>query len=270
MRAMLQEAEKRWDQDQGSVERDCELGADDYDLGVGWQGYMKITMFQLQEKFRAAQAKRNESRECQFMLVQLDSLKIAAILPVTILVALGIGTLHREERTRPEKSFLQLAALLTIRASLSGNSSPRPCQSTVLILPLPPDSKDTVPCFIQNPSYSELEKSFLPSLNLKVVDDPDAFSCIDAGSLVFNIGTYMDLAWWISIGIWPAAMITNDWGNPDSVFCDRMPLFCCRRVRSMFDHYNHEPFIHTDRDEEAWGNWTRVNMYWQTRTAGTL
>jgi FPC/CPF motif-containing protein YcgG len=38
-------------------------------------------------------------------------------------------------------------------------------------------------CVVQDPAYSALEKSFLRTLSLNVVDDPDAFSCIDAGSL---------------------------------------------------------------------------------------
>jgi len=130
--AMLQEAEERRDQDQGSVEgefesggQDCELGADDYELRVVWLGYMKLTMSQLQDEFRAVQAIWNQSRECQTMLAQLKSLKTAATSPITNIVALGIGSLHEPPDETPGKSALQLAALLTVRDFFSGKPTPR-------------------------------------------------------------------------------------------------------------------------------------------------
>lgn len=53
-------------------------------------------------------------------------------------------------------------------------------------------SKETgklLPCIIQDICYSDLDKQFLRSLDFTVVDDPDAFSLINANSLALNIGT---------------------------------------------------------------------------------
>jgi hypothetical protein len=120
------------------------------------------------------------------------------------------------------------------------------------------EAENLLPIVAQDPAYSELEKTFLRSLGITVVDDPDAFSSINSGSLVFHIATHFDLAWWISTGSWPVAMICNDWGNPRPELCAHMPPFCCQRVHSMFQHYHQTPFLGIDR---RFSDWERVNLY---------
>jgi hypothetical protein len=41
---------------------------------------------------------------------------------------------------------------------------------------------------MQDPLFSKLDVQFLNSLDFQVVNDPDVFSAIDAGSLVMHIG----------------------------------------------------------------------------------
>jgi hypothetical protein len=120
------------------------------------------------------------------------------------------------------------------------------------------ETENSLPIVAQDPAYSELEKSFLRSLSITVVDDPDAFSSINSGSLVFHIATYFDLAWWISTGSWPVAMICNDWGNPRPELCEHMPPSCRQRVYFMFQHYHQTPFLNIDR---RFSDWERVNLY---------
>lgn len=67
-----------------------------------------------------------------------------------------------------------------------------------------------LPCVIQDPAYSTVEKEYLRSLGFQCVDDPDAFSCIDEGSLLFSVGTYWHMLKRVSTGPWPAALVCND------------------------------------------------------------
>jgi len=66
-----------------------------------------------------------------------------------------------------------------------------------------------LPCVIQDPAYSAVEKECLRSLGFQCVDDPDAFSCIGEGSLLFSVGTYWHMMKRVSTGPWPAALVCN-------------------------------------------------------------
>jgi hypothetical protein len=61
--------------------------------------------------------------------------------------------------------------------------------------------------------YSDADKEFLTTLGLRVVDDPDAFTSIDSGSLVVYMGTPCTVPRFVALGTRPAAMFCNDWGN---------------------------------------------------------
>lgn len=113
---------------------------------------------------------------------------------------------------------------------------------------------------IQDPAYSELEKEYLRSLGFEVVDDPDVFARIDANSLVFHISTYLSIAWWIFDGVWPAAMVTSDWGNAGSILSMNYPSHYPTDVHAMFEEYDHVPFIDDGNEESEWrGNY----LYWR-------
>jgi hypothetical protein len=91
------------------------------------------------------------------------------------------------------------------------------------------EEETPLPCVFQDPAYSAVEKECMRSLGFKCVDDPDAFSCIGEGSLLFSVGTYWHMLKRVSTGPWPAALVcngrtcnnTNDnhesQGNPNSV-----------------------------------------------------
>lgn len=132
-------------------------------------------------------------------------------------------------------------------------------KSTVLILQVEFDTP--LPCVVQDPAYSELEKVYLRLLDLEVVDDPDAYSRIDADSLVFYFGGYFEFAWWIAEGLWPAVMITNDWGNPRPVLVDMYPAYYATFVHYMFQHYDHEPFAVSADGSVSCGE--NINVYWR-------
>jgi hypothetical protein len=102
-------------------------------------------------------------------------------------------------------------------------------------------------------------------LGLEPVDDPDAFSRIDAGSLVFHISTYLFIAWWICDGDWPIAMICSDWGNSGPYLRQSHPSYCAPAVHAMFQEYDHIPFIDDTTDD-----WKGVNIYWRTNQIGEV
>jgi hypothetical protein len=64
------------------------------------------------------------------------------------------------------------------------------------------DNGNLLPCVVQDPRYSNLDKRFPRSLDFTVVDGPDAFSLINANSLVFSYWHFPLGAWWICDGIW--------------------------------------------------------------------
>jgi hypothetical protein len=98
-------------------------------------------------------------------------------------------------------------------------------------------------------------------LGLDVDDDPDAFSRINAGSLVFHVATYLFIAWWISDGIWPAAMVCSNWGDPEPILVKHHPAYCAPDVHAMFQEYDTAPFI--DADSKADDGWSEVGLYWK-------
>lgn len=81
------------------------------------------------------------------------------------------------------------------------NSRPR----RPLITPI--DEGTPLPCIVQDPDFSALDKEFLRSLDVTAVDDPDAFTLINSTSLVMEVGGFNFLYEWIAQGTWPAAII---------------------------------------------------------------
>lgn len=122
-----------------------------------------------------------------------------------------------------------------------------------------------LPCVIQDPGYSNLDHEYLRTLGLEPVDDPDGFSRINSGSLVFHISTYLFIAWWICDGVWPAAMVCDDWGDCDPYLSESHPSYCAPSVNAMFQEYGHVPFAGDDADK-----WKGVNIYWRSNQNGKV
>ncbi|KAG9235608.1 hypothetical protein BJ875DRAFT_421741 [Amylocarpus encephaloides] len=122
---------------------------------------------------------------------------------ITNIVAFGVGSIHSifgdgEDgewiNQYQESSAGQLAAILTLSEVLGEPGKP-------------------LPCVIQEPAYSSVEKVWLKSLGFEVVDDPDTFARVNLESLVFAVNTIMEIGWWLSRGTAPAAIISLDWCN---------------------------------------------------------
>ena len=212
-----------------------------------WRSYWKKTLIELDEEFGAIRRRWDASTDCKALVAQIERLAPMQQKKLLLdnIVALGIGSFH----SGPQKGIslhagFQLAAILTIRDTLNGESkTASPFHLADFFCSSLLEMSDTpLPCVIQDPDYSEIEKTYLRSLGLDVVDDPDAYSRIDTESLVFHIAGYFEFAWWIAEGPWPAVMITDDWGNPRPELVEPYPAYLVTFVHGMFQHYDHEPF----------------------------
>ena len=63
--------------------------------------------------------------------------------------------------------------------------------------------------------FTALDREFLPSLGIEVVDDPQAFAEIGTKTIVYAIGGYRYIEGMISEGPWPAAFVTTSF---DQIF----------------------------------------------------
>ncbi|KAJ5040615.1 uncharacterized protein L3040_006264 [Drepanopeziza brunnea f. sp. 'multigermtubi'] len=114
---------------------------------------------------------------------------------------------------------------------------------------LSPQEGKLLPCFIQDPTYSRFDKEFLKGNAFNVVDDPDAFSMINANSLVMNMDNEVSRLWWICEGTWPAVLITeNHWVDKkrEADFVSQPP-YMLPGLNKMFEAY--------ERDEEFDQSW---------------
>lgn len=94
-------------------------------VSLHWQGYRNKTLDELDEEFQSVRWQWNRSEECKALKLQIKQL--ATRLPITNVVALGIGSLHETyEHGIPVRTGQQLMAVLTIRDVLSGTLSWRP------------------------------------------------------------------------------------------------------------------------------------------------
>ena len=270
-----QEAEpsSRYDEQEPGIQTKVEHGNGASSMiGHFSHSYRKKTLNELDEGFRAIRGPWNKSDECKALVTQIRRLAATRKQQPLFqnIVALGIGSFHlSHQKEIPRRSGFQLAAILTIRDTMSGKLKSQvhilhPVYRPILITLLE-ESDKPMTCTVQDPAYSELEKDYLRSLDLEVVDDPDAYSRIDATSLVFHLGGYFDFAWWIAEGVWPAVMITSDWGNPRPALVRHNPAYFVTFVHYMFRHYDCEPLAgDCDGDGSADGDVIRegsTNIY---------
>ncbi|PVH76305.1 hypothetical protein DL98DRAFT_592357 [Cadophora sp. DSE1049] len=114
---------------------------------------------------------------------------------------------------------------------------------------------ELLPCVVQDVQYSGLDKEFLKSLDITVVDDPDAFDLLNANTLVVHrtkpskcydsnhavlILMQLERSYGLLGGSWPASMITeNNWANPGGcLVSSHDPACVVPGLQDMFEHYN--------------------------------
>ncbi|KAG4432718.1 hypothetical protein IFR05_011796 [Cadophora sp. M221] len=199
-------------------------------VDVSWQSYHNTTIEELNWKFEILRL-IFETTHLGFKGWEsgLMALKKSSKFSITNIVALGLGSHHpayqgvpRNEidSTMPYRTGYILAVVMMIREVFGEENQP-------------------LPCVIQDICYSGVDKYFLKTLDFTVVDDPDALGLINANTLVFHIGTYVRVAWWICAGTWPAAIITEKyWANPTgSLLGSSLPSYVVPGLKEMYTHY---------------------------------
>ncbi|CAG8970872.1 hypothetical protein HYALB_00000851 [Hymenoscyphus albidus] len=144
----------------------------------------------------------SQTEECQFLTAQLENIKKRVHINNVILI--GPGPMDEFVRESRKSKINKLLKITFISGVLQLAAALKICE--VLGEPGNP-----LPLIAQEHQYSEFEKDFLKTrLNVKTVDDPDAFTLINNQSLVFytNIGPHID--YFVSKGEWPAALLTNE------------------------------------------------------------
>ncbi|KAI9050640.1 hypothetical protein LZ554_005798 [Drepanopeziza brunnea f. sp. 'monogermtubi'] len=204
---------------------------------ITFQVYYKTTKMDLLSGLEAWERFRIENEE-EFSMWDT---RIKALLKkdgpkITNIVALELGSHHivnpdAESREIDPSTGMKLALLMHMRRILS------------------PQEGKLLPCVIQDPTYSRLDKEFLRENRFNVVDDPDAFSMINANSLVMNMDNEVSRSWWICDGTWPAVLITeNHWvDNKREADFASQPPYMLPGLNRMFEAY--------ERDEEFDQSW---------------
>jgi hypothetical protein len=125
-------------------------------------------------------------------------------------VVLGLGSLQSARREGRRASYTQLAALRTIISVLGVFHSP----FVIEFLSNPAQGNgQPLPCVLQDPQFTDLDKEFFFSLGWKILEDPEAFGKITGESLVYAIHCYADVYRKVGEGPRPAVLVGTDVGN---------------------------------------------------------
>ncbi|KAI4286440.1 MAG: hypothetical protein L6R35_004308 [Caloplaca aegaea] len=87
------------------------------------------------------------------------------------IVSFGLGSLQTVSKAGRRRSYLQTAALLTVKACINDGR----------------DGKNLAPCFSQDPEYTDLDKEVLRSHGIEPVDDPRGELCDAERELIANM-----------------------------------------------------------------------------------
>jgi hypothetical protein len=139
-------------------------------LSFRFISYFTKTLDELDSQFKSRQAKWKKSLQYRICVAKFKRMKAAGT-RITNIVALGVGSLHQalgdgySSDCKENGAMLQLAVLMTFREVLGGTSSVllkelvEICQLTCIQGPGQP-----LPCTLQDPAYSKLEKQYLGNL----------------------------------------------------------------------------------------------------------
>lgn len=168
------------------------------DFEIDGVSYINRTLEEMKADFSHWKQAWEGSEACTTLKQKLEEMEITGmgmgIEGIENAVVLGLGSLQSSRREGRRASATQLAALQTITTTTTTNSR-------------------ALQVVLQDPQYTELDRDFLSSLGYKVVNDPEAFSEIRSGSLVFAIHCYGPVYKGISEGPRPAVLIGTDVEN---------------------------------------------------------
>jgi hypothetical protein len=160
------------------------------DFEINGVSYINRTLEELKADYEYWKKGWEESDACKELTEKINTGKEGKRV-VENVVCLGLGSLQSSRREGRRSSATQLAALQTIKNALGGE----------------------LKVVAQDPQFTELDKEFLVGLGFSVVDDPEAFTKIGEGSLVYAIHCYAKVYKAASDAPRPALLIGTDVGN---------------------------------------------------------
>ncbi|KAF8852350.1 hypothetical protein BDZ45DRAFT_558288, partial [Acephala macrosclerotiorum] len=160
------------------------------DFELNSVSYINRTLEEMKDEFEHFKRAWEERPACESLKGHFKDMG-----KVDSVVVLGLGSLQASRREGRRASATQLAALHTMLDVLQSAD------------------ENTIPVTIQDPQYTDTDKSFLESLGYKVVEDPEAFKLITTGSLVYAIHCYGPVYKSISEGRRPRVLVGTDIEN---------------------------------------------------------
>jgi hypothetical protein len=132
---------------------------------------------------------------------QLKSSLIAALnttIEINKVVGFSFGSVARNERS--VRSAFQHALAVTLREVVSQKY----------------ESKlEDIPCYVQDPIYTDIDRLVLEKHGLKIVDDPDGFLEVDNSSLVVSCSSNAPVRQIVTDLAYPVAMIWDSMRSND-------------------------------------------------------
>lgn len=130
------------------------------------------------------------------------------------IIVLGLGSLQSARREGRRATLTQLAALQTIIKHFGMLSTSLTNTQLTIYLESQPSTTHPLKITLQEPLFTPTDKTYLSSIpNYEIVNDPEAFTKITEGSLVYAIHCYAQVYKAISEGVRPAVLIGTDVGN---------------------------------------------------------
>ncbi|KAJ5946792.1 hypothetical protein N7454_003631 [Penicillium verhagenii] len=171
------------------------------------------------EKYRQAW---NETEMCKKLIGFLDS--SAKHLEISKVVAVSLGCLsYLRNQDRPGRSAYQHAMVLTLRDWLKKRNG-----------------VDKVPCYIQDPEYTDVDRDVFGKHDVEVIEDPVAWLEMDDFSIVVSIASNVPSKEIITDIASPAVVIWNKVGDNDYDKKGEGSLTdpCSSRVRALMEGYD--------------------------------
>ncbi|PIG81944.1 hypothetical protein AARAC_002262 [Aspergillus arachidicola] len=115
--------------------------------------------------------------------------------PITKIVALALGSMQpRSLDNWDHRSEFQHALALTLRAIVGKRQG---------------ETSGNVQCYVQDPAYTEVDKSILKTYDITILEDPDAFVEIDGSTIVLTFAPDVPVRQIVADIARPAMMIWN-------------------------------------------------------------
>lgn len=171
------------------------------------KGGFDIVTYTLKEitvKYESLREKWEGSDACRELIALLEPYKEKN--QIKNVVVMGLGSFQMEMGDVARSSLTQLAALTTIITTLRASFMPvlRKAILTKYI------EISNIPVVAQDPAFSPLDKEFLQTHGIEVVQSPDGFDLIDANTLVYAIHCYPIVYNEVGKKGAPAVLVGND------------------------------------------------------------